>query len=113
MHLILIALIFGIFFAASANKVNSRAVKQQVLEKQLALLIDSAEPGTDFYIKKININKQIDKIDKIEIKEGRIFAYVNGQSFSKGYPYFSKHSVSVEFVKAEKDLDSKFLIKII
>ena len=92
-HLILIALIFAMFFLASVNKVNSRNVKQQVLEKQTALLIDSAAPGTTISIFK---NNKYGRIDDLQVKEGKLYASVDGLAISKGYPYFSKYSVSID-----------------
>lgn len=91
-HIILIGLIFAIFLMATAERANGRGVKQQVLEKQTALLIDSAEAGMSFEIKKMNINGLV---DNIEVRDGKIFIKVDGLGSSKGYPYFSKHSVSV------------------
>ncbi len=90
-HLILIALIFAMFFLASVNKVNSKVVKQQVLEKQLALMIDSASSGMTFSIFK---NNKWGIISEVKIEKGRVFVSVDGASLSKGYPYFSKYSVS-------------------
>jgi len=91
-HIILIALIFAVFFMAIAGKVNGRDVKQQVLEKQVALLIDSAEAGMSFEIRKINIDGFV---SDVRIKENRVFVVVDGLASVKGYPYFSKYSVSV------------------
>ena len=91
-HLILIALIFAMFFLASVNKVNSKVVKQQVLEKQIALLIDSAMPGVTISLNKIG---KYGAITGLEIKEGNIIASIDSSSFSKGYPYFTKYQVSI------------------
>jgi hypothetical protein len=84
-------------------------VKQQVLEKQIALLIDSAEPGMSFSIFKIN---PYGMIDNIELIGGRVHAYVSGQKVSVGYPYFSKYNVNVEFVDREGDIDDKFVVSV-
>jgi len=92
-HLILIVLIFAMFFLASVNKVNSRTVKQQVLEKQTALLIDSAVSGTTISIFKSN---KWGFVDDLQVKDGKVYASVDGLAISKGYPYFSKYSVSVD-----------------
>jgi len=92
-HLILIALIFGMFLLSASSRVNSKNVKQEVLEKQTALLIDSASPGMTIIIHKFNANG---KITKLELKAGEIFAYVDGSGYSSGYPYFTKHSVRLE-----------------
>ena len=102
-HIVLIGLIFAIFIFATAGRINGRAVKQQVLEKELALLIDSAEPGMEFGIQKGMING---KINNIEIKEGKVFVIVENLGSFKGYPYFSKHSVSV------RSEGNKFIIRV-
>jgi len=109
MHLILIGLIFGMFFVATTARANSRTVKQQVLEKQIALLIDSAIPGMEFGIYKINRNGFV---NDIELRDGRVFVLVDGLSFGPGYPYFSKHDVSVEFVSGESEVDNKFVVRV-
>ena len=85
------------------SRVNSKIVKQQVLEKQTALLIDSAMPGMTLIISKKNKNGYI---QDIEIKQGRVFVYMDGQGFSKGYPYFTSHDVNLQ---KEED---RFLINI-
>ena len=102
-HLILITLIFGLFFISTTYRANSKGVRQQIIEKQTALLIDSAPAGTRFFLKRENPNG---KINNIDLKDGRIYAYVDDNQFSKGYPYFSEHDVNIE--KEEK----RFVVKI-
>ena len=102
-HIVLVGLIFAIFIMATAGRINGRDVKQQVLEKELALLIDSAEAGMEFGIQKVMINGVI---NNIEIKEGKVFVVVEGLGSYKGYPYFSKYSVSV------RSEGNKFIISV-
>lgn len=102
-HIILVGIIFAIFLMAIAGQVNGRDVKQQVLEKEIALLIDSAEPGFSFDVSKINVNGLV---SRIEIKESRVFVTVDGFGSVDGYSYFSRHRVSVE------ELNDVFRIKI-
>lgn len=102
-HLILIGLIFAIFITANAEKVNARGVKQQVLEKQTALLIDSAVPGMRFEINKLN---QYGYVDDIKIKNGNIHIFVNGLVSLEGYPFFTRYQVSV------RQEENKFIIEI-
>jgi hypothetical protein len=102
-HIILIALIFGMFFLASLDKAGSRQVKQQVIEKEIALLIDSSPSGMEFSLNKLNLNG---KIDNVEIKEGKVFVSVDGLQSLKGYPFFSKYSVSVE------NKDTSFVVSV-
>ena len=102
-HIILIALILAVFVFASAGRVNGRDVKQQVLEKQLALLIDSAEAGMSFEISKGNLNGLV---DSVEVQRGRVYVGVDGFPSSEGYAYFSKYSVGVEV------MEDKFVVHI-
>ena len=102
-HIILIGLIFAIFLMATAEKANGRGVKQQVLEKQIALLIDSAETGMDFEIRKTNVNGLV---EDIRIENGKVFVKVAGLASVEGYPYFSKYSVNV------KDDAGKFAVSV-
>ena len=92
MHLILVGVIFAMFFMFTAGRVNSKDIKQQVLEKQLALLIDSSNSGTVLSVNKINLNGFI---NDMKIEKGRVFVYVDDFKVSKGYPYFSKYDVYV------------------
>lgn len=101
-HVILIAVIFALFFMAASYRANSRLVKQQVLEKELALMIDVAVPDTTIIVSKIYMNG---KVDDLKVEEGKIFAYIDNQELSKGYPYTSRFDVSVE-----KDEENYFII---
>jgi len=94
-QVILIALILAVFLFATAERVNGRDVRQQVLEKQLVLLIDSAEAGMSFGVNRMNINGVI---DDVEVRNGRVFVSVDGLRSVGGYPYFSKYLVGVEKV---------------
>lgn len=91
-QIILSALLIVLFLMAMAQKVDSRGVKRQVLEKQFALLIDSAGPGMTFSIDKLSLNGNI---NRIRVEGGRVFVDINGLLSLKGYPYFSKYYVSV------------------
>ena len=92
-HLVLIALIFGLFYAVLNSRVNSKIVKQQILEKQIALLIDSAMPGTNLVVYKENMNGFV---SGIKLEGGKIFIYVDDAKFSKGYDYFTEYNVDVK-----------------
>lgn len=102
-HLILIALIFAMFFLASVNKVNGKVVKQQVLEKQLALMIDSAPRGTSLSVLKIN---KWGVVNDLKIESGRVFVSVDLGGAGGGYPFFSKYQVT-----SDSD-DQRFYIRI-
>ena len=103
LHVILIALVLAVFLFAVADRVNGRDVRQQVLEKQLALLVDSAESGMSFGVRKVNTDGAV---DDVEVRNGRIFVSVDGLRSMKGYPYFSRYSVEVD---EEKD---KFFVSV-
>ena len=109
MHLILVALLFALFFYATAGRIGTKDVKQQVLEKQIALMIDSAEPGMSFSVFKINGNGIV---SNIELSDGNVHAFVANQKLSKGYPYFSKYDVDVNFVDSAGDLEDKFVVSV-
>ena len=102
-HLVLIGIIFALFLFATAGKINARGVKQQVLEKEIVLLIDAAVPGMSFEIQKNNIDGVV---HGIEIKEGKVFVSVAGLSSFEGYPYFSRYSVRV------REEDYKFVVSV-
>jgi len=102
-EIILIALVFALFFMANAEKIKARGVKQQILEKQTALLIDSAVPGMSFEISKTNKNGYV---GSVELKGGKVFITVNGLGPYKGYPYFTPYEVFVE------EESSKFVVYI-
>ncbi|MBT3578082.1 hypothetical protein HN499_04720 [archaeon] len=111
-HLVLIGLIFGMFFLATVGRTNSRIVKQQVLEKQIALLIDAAEPGISIDVPTVNRNGVI---GNVVLSGGKVFVTVNGLSSTNGYPYFSKYDVDVIFREGEGDsaIDDKFVIGVV
>lgn len=91
-QIIFIALILAMFLSITASKINGRGVRQDILESQIALLIEAAESGMSFEISELNVNGII---DDIRIKEGRVFVYVDGLSSAAGRPYFSQYEVKV------------------
>jgi len=100
-QIILVALIFAAFLMVTADKINARGVRQQVVESELALLIDSAVPGMNFAIWKTNMNGII---NNVQIKDGKIFVTIDGLGSIDGHIYFSKYDVSVE------DQGDKFVV---
>ena len=102
-HIVLIGIIFALFLFATAGKINARGVRQQVLEKQTALLIDAAVPGMSFEIEKNWFNGAVHDVN---VQEGRIFISVAGLDSFVGYPYFSPYSVKVE------EADDKFIVRV-
>ena len=102
-QIILVAFILAMFIFVHADKINSRGVRQQVLEKEIALLIDSAVPGMSFGVFKSNANGII---GSVEVRGGSVFVSVDGFSSLNGYPYFSMYSVSVS-----EEID-KFVVRV-
>lgn len=103
MHIVLIGMIFAVFLVAMDVKVSSRGVKQQVLEKELALLIDAADEGFSFEVRR---NNPSGIVDDIEFRDGRIFVSVDGLRSADGYSCFSRFDV-----KVEKD-ETKFIVRV-
>lgn len=93
MHIIFIGILFLLFFGFMDTMIGSRGVKQQVLEKELALLIDAADEGSSFYVMKKNPSGLV---DSVVVKDGRIYVGVDGLRSVLGYPYFSRYDVKVE-----------------
>jgi len=91
-QIILSALLIVLFLMATMQKVDGRGVKRQVLEKQFALLIDSASPGMEFSINRLSVNGNI---NRVRVEGGRVFVDIDGLLSLSGYPYFSKYYVSV------------------
>ncbi len=102
-EIILVVLVFGAFLMVTADKVNARGVRQQVVEGELALLIESAVPGMSFSVWKVDINGVI---NDIRIKNSRIFVSLEGLNSLNGRPFFSKYSVSVS------EEDNKFVVSV-
>ena len=102
-HIILIGLLFAVFLVSNEEKINARGVKQQILEKQMALLIDSSIPGMKFELEKLS---QYGYIDNIQIKNGNIHIFVNGLVSINGQPFFTPYQVGV------REEENKFLIEV-
>jgi len=102
-HLILIGIIFALFIMAVAGNVNARGIRQQIAEKQVALLIDSAVPGMSFEIREKSFGGFV---HNVELRKGRLFISVDGYNSVGGYPYYSKYAVTVSRT------DGKFVVSV-
>jgi hypothetical protein len=102
-QIILIGLILAIFLMATSDKINARGVRQQVIEKQTALLIDSAVSGMSFEIMKTNLNGVV---QNVELDGGRVHVTLEGLVSFEGYPYFSVYSVAV------REEENKFVVEV-
>ncbi len=92
MQVIIIGVLFALFLVFTSQKINSNGVKQQVLEKELALLIDSARPGMEFIVEKQNPSGVV---QDVRLNGDKIFVDVGTLKSFSGYPYFSLYSVQV------------------
>ena len=102
---IIIGLVFILFITGMAQRGDARGVKQEVLEKQIALFIDSADMDVNFTLRRQNANGYI---DDIRVEDNRVYVIVEGLKSLSGYPYFSSSEVEVhdgvdEFVLEVKD----------
>ncbi len=102
---IIIALVFALFVIGIAQRADSRGVKQEILEKQIALFIDSAQDGVNLTVRRQNINGYI---DDVKVKNNRVYVSVDGLLSLGGYPYFSSAKIKVyeeldDFVLEVKD----------
>ena len=92
-QIIIIAIVIVASIFAVEAKANTNGVKQQILEKELAIIIDASDNGYKFEVSKQNRDGLV---DKIEIRDGRIFVGVNGFFIGEGYPFFSAHKIRIE-----------------
>ena len=91
-QVILIALVFAFFLIANASRSESRGVRREILENQIALLIESGVPGMSFTINRLNANGIV---NDIKLEGGRVFVSVDGLVSLLGRPYFSSYDVEV------------------
>jgi hypothetical protein len=108
-HIILVAAILGIFLMSSVGRTTSNQVRQQLVEKQLALFIGAAEPGMDFIIYSIGPHG---KISDLKLVGGRVYVYINNGKISEGYPYYSRYEVNRSFDNPGGELNDRYIISI-
>lgn len=104
-HLILIILITTLFVLHLSSKIDSRYIKQQVLEKQTALLINSAIPGMNLTIEKANVNGYI---NEIKIEKNKVYIRLDGIPSNNGYQFISQYNV----ILTEDETKTKYIIQI-
>jgi hypothetical protein len=102
-YIIILVLVISLFMLAIYTKGDTKALKKQVLEKQTALMIDSAIPGTEIILRKQYINGYI---NNILIQDSRIFVSVDGLKSLDGYPLITEYHLEVE------EIENKFVIKV-
>jgi hypothetical protein len=81
----------GTVFAWESDQATGKSIKTEVVAKQVALLIDSAEPGTVIFID-----------SEIEINDNIVMAkFENSKS---EYSFFSKNKVSAKKVNGGTEI---------
>jgi len=86
--LIFVVIIAAILIAFIYIQSKGDAMKEQNLVKQIALLIDSSEPGI---MLTINIEKM--SLVKIDSEKKEIFVKASERSLGKKYPYFNNNKI--------------------
>ena len=102
-YIIILVLVISLFLLTIYTKSDSRYLKEQVLEKQTALMIDSAIPKTDILLRKQYISGYV---NDVVIKDSRIFISVDGLKSVEGYPLISEYSLTVN------EEEDKFVIEV-
>lgn len=102
-YIIILVMVISLFLLAVNTKADSRGIKKQIIEKQLALMIDSAMPETNLTVRKQYINGYI---NDIIIKDSRIYVSVDGLKSLDGYPLITENKVYVT------KLDDKYIIEV-
>lgn len=92
-HLILVAIVLALLFVAVVGRSSSSEIKQQLLEKQTAILIEASTPGTVLELNKENVYGAT-RINNLRIEGTRIYIEVDATKSAKGYPFFSKYNVT-------------------
>ena len=89
--IIIMSLVSCIFIYAIAKRTDDRGVKQELVEKQTALLIDSAPKNTYILVPKINNGMAV---TSFEMEDNKIFIGIDDLNSVEGYSFFSKYTVS-------------------
>lgn len=98
-YIVFVLVIFIILLAFIRNSASGKLVQQQVLAKEIALLIDASEPGTELAIEKGRFTVAISKA-KVEVSSASLM------SFPSAYEFLSERQLETE------EKDSKIIIKI-
>ncbi len=90
--LIIIGFVAVIFMFGIVRKLDDRGVKQDLAEKQTALLIEASLPNTNIIIYKKNFGMTV---SSVKIKDGKIFIDLDGLISLKGTSFISNNHVLV------------------
>jgi cell division protein FtsL len=92
MQIIFIAIVLALFMISVGNKINARGVRQDIVENQVATLIEAAVPGFSFEIAKLNSNGVV---NDLKLEDGRVYAEVDDLKSVDGRAYFSQYNVEL------------------
>jgi hypothetical protein len=104
-HIILVALVLSLLLFAILGRGSVSIVKQELLEKQTALLIEVSPVETVLEIKKENT---YGIINDIRILQNKIYIDMGSAISKNGYPFFSRYIVSIK----NDEKQNKFIITI-
>jgi hypothetical protein len=74
------------------KKGEGRGVRQDIIESQLAMFIDAAEPGMTFDVFRVNADGLI---EDIKVDGNKVYVKIDGLESSSGKSYFTPYSVRV------------------
>lgn len=99
-YLVFVLIIFIVLLAFIRNSASGKLVQQQVLAKEIALLIDASGPGIELAIEKGNFTVSISK-DKVEVSSPSLM------SVPSAYELLSERQLETE------EKQNKIIIKIL
>lgn len=114
--IVLNLIFFGILFMAVSKVSSGTGLHEQVYAKQIALLIDSAKPGT---IISINAEEFTKFIEEKEISENEIISFsknkvnvkLSRKSSGYNFEFFSTYKIEHSFSRENNKLFLNILIK--
>lgn len=98
-YVLFVIVVFLVLFRFITNSASGVLVQQQVLAKEIALLVDASEPGTEITIEKGNFTVSITK-DKVEVSSASLM------SVPSTYEFLSEKELET------KEEQNKIIIKI-
>ncbi len=111
--LVLVIAFMGVFFIFAKNSLTGSLVQEEVYAKKIALLIDSAKPGTNLFLDITSLNEVAVKTQGknvesqiITLNSDKNSVMVSLRLGERGYnyPYFSDYDVSGQYSKIGEKL---------
>lgn len=93
LQIIFVAIVLALFLISLSGKINSRGVRQDIVENQIAVFIEASIPGMSFEIPKLHPNGII---SDMELKDSTVVVAVDGYKPNEGRYYFTRYNVSLE-----------------